>query len=332
MQALLVKLVIGLSIAGVGSQALATPHTPPKPNQPVVAATQSPVVTPEAPVTQEFGENPEAYRQFGIEAHNGRDIGLKCGEDVKAHSSGIVKLTGNDPKGYGKFTVIHDNLSYLHLQGHYQIVLTKTGDYVEKGQVIGKAGSTGNSTGCHEHWGVKGASADNGFGGYIDPRDWITMREKREKEKTCLYDVPIAYAEVICEAVKKYPADPAVVAAFLFWEHRGFEASPKTYDWGSLCSHAGACGAGQFMPATFAAYGVDGDGDGKANRASFEDSVYSAANLLGKYAGTTPDTGAVELAAIKYNCGPGCVGHALPDETAQYKKAVVNLWWKFGSN
>ncbi|MGH8870263.1 MAG: lytic murein transglycosylase [Actinomycetes bacterium] len=45
-------------------------------------------------------------------------------------------------------------------------------------------------------------------------------------------------------------------------------------------SYAGAQGPMQFMPATFAAYGVDGDGDGDAEINDPADSVYSAANYL----------------------------------------------------
>lgn len=45
-------------------------------------------------------------------------------------------------------------------------------------------------------------------------------------------------------------------------------------------SPAGAQGLMQFMPATFAYYGVDGDGDGKPDIHSDADSVFSAANYL----------------------------------------------------
>jgi hypothetical protein len=45
-------------------------------------------------------------------------------------------------------------------------------------------------------------------------------------------------------------------------------------------SSAGAQGLMQFMPQTFAAYGVDGDGDGRRDIQSDADSIYSAANYL----------------------------------------------------
>ena len=49
---------------------------------------------------------------------------------------------------------------------------------------------------------------------------------------------------------------------------------------GRATSSAGAQGPMQFMRATFAAYGVDGDGDGRAEINNVTDAIYSAANLL----------------------------------------------------
>ena len=49
---------------------------------------------------------------------------------------------------------------------------------------------------------------------------------------------------------------------------------------GRATSSAGAQGPMQFMPSTFASYGVDGDGDGRAAINNVEDAIFSAANLL----------------------------------------------------
>jgi len=65
-------------------------------------------------------------------------------------------------------------------------------------------------------------------------------------------------------------------------------------------SSAGAQGLMQFMPATFAAYGVDGDGDGRASIGSDADSIHSAANYLTAM-GVTRGPDGVRTALFAYN-------------------------------
>ena len=65
-------------------------------------------------------------------------------------------------------------------------------------------------------------------------------------------------------------------------------------------SSAGAIGPMQFMPATFAAYGVDGDGDGVRDAWDPQDAIFSAANYLcASGAGSGAD--GVHRALLAYN-------------------------------
>lgn len=84
--------------------------------------------------------------------------------------------------------------------------------------------------------------------------------------------------------------------------------NPRAYNAGS-----GAEGPGQFLPATWAAYGVDGDGDGTADPFSIADATMSMANYdceLAALAQQDLESGSVsgqltELMLSYYNCGPG---------------------------
>ena len=65
-------------------------------------------------------------------------------------------------------------------------------------------------------------------------------------------------------------------------------------------SYAGAQGPMQFMPATFAHYGVDGDGDGQIDIQSAADSIFTAARYLcANGAGKGPDK--LYFAIYRYN-------------------------------
>ncbi len=73
--------------------------------------------------------------------------------------------------------------------------------------------------------------------------------------------------------------------------------SGKSWDT-TVASYAGAGGPMQFMPSTWSAYAVDGNGDGVANMYSAEDALYGAANMLGQNGLSSGD---VDSALYNYN-------------------------------
>ena len=82
--------------------------------------------------------------------HNGVDISLAEGTPVVAGLTGkVTTSTYND--SYGNYVVIEDQDGYEIRYAHLSSRSVSTGQQIEKGEEIGKVGSTGNSTGPHLH-------------------------------------------------------------------------------------------------------------------------------------------------------------------------------------
>ena len=73
-------------------------------------------------------------------------------------------------------------------------------------------------------------------------------------------------------------------------------------------SYAGAVGPMQFMPATFAHYAQDGDGNGTKDITNFQDSLLTAGRYL---AAGGADKGRYENALFNYNHSSVYVTHVL---------------------
>jgi murein DD-endopeptidase MepM/ murein hydrolase activator NlpD len=82
--------------------------------------------------------------------HAGVDFAGKPGSSVHSIAAGVVVFAGSR-KGYGRMIEIDHGRGYVTRYGHHQELLVAVGDLVKKGQVIGRMGSTGRSTGPHVH-------------------------------------------------------------------------------------------------------------------------------------------------------------------------------------
>ncbi len=85
--------------------------------------------------------------------HNGLDIAVPSGTPVKSMTSGTIVLTGHYYYN-GKFVLIDHGLGLSSIYIHLDSIAVEIGQIVEAGEMIGKVGSTGRSTGPHLHWGV----------------------------------------------------------------------------------------------------------------------------------------------------------------------------------
>ncbi|MBL0029627.1 MAG: M23 family metallopeptidase [Rhodanobacteraceae bacterium] len=85
--------------------------------------------------------------------HPGIDFDGDYGTEILAVGSGVVSFSGVKP-GYGNTIEIDHGNGYVTRYGHNSKNLVAVGDPVRDGDVIGKVGSTGRSTGTHVHFEV----------------------------------------------------------------------------------------------------------------------------------------------------------------------------------
>ena len=129
--------------------------------------------------------NNKVSQKYKAGKHNGIDI---IGDNGKSNNSGYLdyiiahtegEVVGvvsnyktNNPgsRDYGNYVKIKHPNGYYTLYAHmkYGSVTVKKGDKVEKGQVIGYMGNTGNSYGAHLHFEVRDTSDTK-----IDPTPYI---------------------------------------------------------------------------------------------------------------------------------------------------------------
>lgn len=93
--------------------------------------------------------------------HTGLDIDANEGQPVGAAAAGVVTGAGWDG-GYGKTVTIRHSNGLVTRYAHLSKIEVQVGQSVERGDLIGLAGSTGRSTGTHVHFEVlSGGSFQN---------------------------------------------------------------------------------------------------------------------------------------------------------------------------
>lgn len=93
--------------------------------------------------------------QYPIWYHLAYDIANPSQPPVTAAGDGKVILVEYLTYGYGRHVIIDHGGGLSTLYGHLIEIYVKAGDTVSRGQVIGKMGSTGRSTGTHLHFEVR---------------------------------------------------------------------------------------------------------------------------------------------------------------------------------
>ncbi|WP_162618500.1 M23 family metallopeptidase [Pedobacter yulinensis] len=119
-------------------------------------------------ITSTFGHRENPFTFSGGERHKGIDIKGNTGDPVRATAQGRVTFAGYRG-GYGKCIVLKHANGFETLYGHLSRINVDEGDRVKVGELIGRIGSTGRSTGPHLHYEV------HRNGKFVNPKGYLSL-------------------------------------------------------------------------------------------------------------------------------------------------------------
>jgi murein DD-endopeptidase MepM/ murein hydrolase activator NlpD len=119
-----------------------------------------------------FGGRRNPFGGPGYEFHTGQDIEAPLGAPVVAGASGKISFVGWQ-NGYGQLVVVDHGGGLTTRYGHLSHIDVDAGQQVSRGQLVGKVGSTGRSTGPHLHYEVRINDAP------VNPLEYLLMSTKK---------------------------------------------------------------------------------------------------------------------------------------------------------
>ncbi len=107
----------------------------------------------EGKITSKFGLRKDPF-DGRVRFHRGIDIEAPEGTPVKAFMGGKVVFAGRKG-GYGNLVILRHRDGKETYYAHLKEIDVSAGDKIESGEVLGKVGSTGRSTGPHLHFEIR---------------------------------------------------------------------------------------------------------------------------------------------------------------------------------
>jgi len=133
------------------------------------SGTQADWLWPVDSTTHSINSPFDHQRSYG--PHEGVDLYAAYLDSILASRDGIVTWASNRRRStgelsdYGYHVVVDHQDGFVSWYAHMEHLLVDEGDVVNQGSVLGKAGSTGNSTGVHLHFSIQKMNA--GLSGYV---------------------------------------------------------------------------------------------------------------------------------------------------------------------
>lgn len=121
----------------------------PQPSAPASVDPRPDAAVLPGPVTSAYGWRVDPFNGQ-VRFHAGTDVALAYGHSVQAMRGGTVVFAG-EQGGYGTTVVVDDGSGLRARYAHLSGCDVKVGDRVDVGQVLGRSGNSGRSTGPHLH-------------------------------------------------------------------------------------------------------------------------------------------------------------------------------------
>ena len=138
----------------------------------LLAAQKMPLGAPvPTEISSRFGGRANPFSGYGGEIHLGLDFRGEVGDPVKATASGVVNYASMQ-NGYGNIVRITHENGYETLFAHLSQIDVQMGQTIKAGDVVGKLGSTGRSTGPHLHYEIRKDGTP------IDPERFLTLSSR----------------------------------------------------------------------------------------------------------------------------------------------------------
>ncbi|MGI8931079.1 MAG: M23 family metallopeptidase, partial [Sphingomicrobium sp.] len=118
----------------------------------IAVPSDKPVKTAE--FTSGYGIRSDPFRGSAVK-HAGIDLAAPIGTPIYATADGVVSDAGYNNGGYGNLIKLDHGKGIETRYGHLSAILVSAGQRVTRGQMIGRMGSTGRSTGSHLHYEVR---------------------------------------------------------------------------------------------------------------------------------------------------------------------------------
>lgn len=271
-----------------------TPQPQPQPSVPQLAH-------PIADVTKRIISQP-----FGADGHTGIDYAVVTGTPIGAADAGVVQESGVDAEGYGEYVKLRHSWGES-IYAHLKTRRVQAGEAVNRGNVIGNSGSTGNSTGPHLHFAIRiyPYNRADGRDGFSDPAPYLETIVPPSQPLTNI-------VQLIRDAAREFGVDPDLLLS-LIWAESSFVP-------GAININSGASGLGQIMIPTWDEWAA------RVGARDIFNPVDNARVTAAYLAWCIDQADGAPYGLLAYNWGIGnfLSGKAAPKETIEYANKVLH--------